>query len=65
VNFTKNKLYLIFGILLLVAGLVSVVLAFASEGHPAGNIPWVRLGPLGLMCFVGGVALLFLPAKKK
>jgi len=65
VKVTNNKLYLVFGILLLAAGLFLTVAAFAAMGHPVGKIPWVRLGPLGLMSFVGGVALLFLPTPKK
>ena len=64
-NLTKNKSYLVIGILLLLSGIFLVAKAFAAEGHPAGPIPWLKLGPLGLMCFVGGVALLFLPAKIK
>jgi len=64
-NLTKNKWYLVFGILLLVSGIFVVAMAFASEGRPAGAIPWLRIGPMGLMCIVGGVAFLFLPAKIK
>jgi hypothetical protein len=64
-NLTKNKWYLAFGILLLLTGIFLVVMAFATLGKPAGPIPWVRLGPMGLMCFIGGVAFLFLPAKIK
>lgn len=62
---TKNKWYLVFGILLLLAGIFLVAMAFAAAGRPAGPIPWLKLGPVGLMCFVGGVGLLFLPAKIK
>jgi hypothetical protein len=64
-NLTKNKWYLVFGILLLLSGIFLVAMAFASEGKPAGPIPWLKLGPLGLMCFVGGIGFLFLPAKIK
>ena len=64
-NLTKNKWYRVFGILLLLAGVLLIVMAFISEGHPAGSIPWVKLGPMGLMCFIGGVGFLFLPAKIK
>ena len=66
-NLTKNKWYLALGSVLLVAGIFLVTKAFAAEGHlaPAGSVPWLKMGPLGLMCFVGGVALLFLPAKIK
>ena len=62
---TKNKWYRIFGALLLFSGIFLIVMAFASEGHPTGAIPWVRLGPMGLMSFIGGVGFLFLPAKIK
>ena len=64
-NLTKNKWYLALGILLLLSGIFLVVMAFAAEGRPAGLIPWLKLGPMGLMCFIGGVAFLFLPAKIK
>jgi len=64
-NLTKNKWYLAFGIVLLLSGIFLVVMAFAAQGRPAGSIPWLKLGPMGLMCFVGGVAFLFLPAKNK
>jgi hypothetical protein len=64
-NLTKNKWYLTFGILLLLAGIFLVVMAFVSLHKPVGQIPWVRLGPMGLMSFIGGVAFLFLPAKIK
>jgi hypothetical protein len=62
---TKNKWYRVFGVLLLLAGIFLVAMAFASEGHPAGTIPWLRLGPLGLMFFVAGVGFLFLPSNIK
>ena len=64
-NLTKNKLYRVLGVLLLLSGVFLVTMAFASEGRPAGPIPWLKLGPIGLMCIVGGVAFLFLPAKIK
>ena len=64
-NLTRNKWYLTLGILLLLTGIFLVVMAFASEGRPAGPVPWLKLGPMGLMCFIGGVAFLFLPAKIK
>lgn len=53
------------GVILLLAGIFLVAMAFVHLHQPAGPIPWVRLGPMGLMCFVGGVAFLFLPAKIK
>ena len=64
-NLTKNKWYLAFGVGLLLSGIFLITRAFAAERHPAGPIPWLKLGPVGLMCFVGGVAFLFLPAKIK
>jgi uncharacterized membrane protein HdeD (DUF308 family) len=64
-NLTKNKWYLAFGVGLLLSGIFLITRAFAAEGHPAGPIPWLKLGPVGLMCFVGGVAFLFLPAQIK
>ncbi len=64
-HLTKNKWYLASGILLLLSGIFLITMAFAAEGRPAGTIPWLKLGPVGLMCFVGGVAFLFLPAKIK
>jgi hypothetical protein len=50
---------------LLLVGIFLVAMAFASLHKPVGSIPWLRLGPLGLMSFIGGVAFLFLPAKIK
>jgi len=64
-NLTKNKLYLALGILLLLSGVFLVVMAFVFLHKPAGSIPWLRLGPMGLMCIVGGVGFLFLPPKNK
>ncbi len=64
-NLTKNKWYLVLGILLLLAGIFLVVMAFVHLKRPVRTIPWVRLGPMGLMSFIGGVAFLFLPAKIK
>ncbi len=54
-----------FGILLLLAGIFLVAMAFAHLNQPVEKIPWVRIGPLGLMCFIGGIGFLFLPAKTK
>lgn len=64
-NLTSNKWYRLFGIVLLLTGIFLIVAAFHAEGRPAGPIPWLKLGPVGLMSFVGGVAFLFLPAKIK
>jgi hypothetical protein len=44
---------------MLLVGVFLVVMAFAEPK------PWAKLGPMGLMCLVGGVGLLFLPAKIK
>jgi len=65
INMTKNKWYLVFGVTLLLAGIFLTVMAFVFLHKPVGPIPWVRLGPMGLMCFIGGVGFLFLPAKIK
>ena len=46
-------------------GLFLTIAALAAQGHPAGSIPWVKLGPVGLMLIVGGVGFLFLPDKIK
>jgi hypothetical protein len=64
-NMTKNKWYLALGILPPLAGIFLVMMAFAHLNWPVGAIPWLRLGPMGLMCFIGGVAFLYLPAKIK
>ena len=64
-NLTKNKWYLTFGSVLLLAGVFLIAKAFAAKGQPVGSIPWLKLGPLGLMGFIGGVAFLFLPANIK
>ena len=56
-NLTKNKWYLVLGILLLLAGIFLVAMAFAHLNQPVEKIPWVRIGPMGLMCFIGGVAI--------
>ena len=56
---TKNKSYLALGILLLLVGVFLVVMAFVTPK------PWAKLGPMGLMCLVGCVGILFLPSKIK
>ena len=58
---TKNKWYRVLGSLLLLAGIFLVAKAFAAQGRPAGVIPWLKLGPVGLMGIIGGIGLLFLP----
>jgi uncharacterized membrane protein HdeD (DUF308 family) len=62
-NLTKNKWYLVSGVLLLVVGIFLVRMAFAAQNQPSGSVPWLKLGPVGLMCVIGGIAFLFLPAK--
>lgn len=63
-NLTKNKWYLTFGVVLLLNGVFLVAMAFAAGGRLV-EAHWSKLGPMGLMCFVGAVGLLFLPAKNK
>jgi hypothetical protein len=41
------------------------VAAFHAQGKPAHSVPWVKLGPVGLMLIIGGIGLLFLPDKIK
>jgi hypothetical protein len=62
---TKNKWYRAFGFVMVPLGMFLVAKAFAAQGHPAGSVPWLKLGPVGLMSIVGGVAFLFLPSKIK
>jgi len=64
-KFTKNKLYLTLGIVMVPLGLFLTIRALLAQGHPPGTFPWVRLGPFGLMSIVGGIGLLFLPDKVK
>ena len=58
INMTKNKSYRLLAIVLLLLGIFLVVMAFVTPK------PWAKLGPMGLMCLVGCVGLLFIPAKK-
>lgn len=51
--------------MLLLAGALLVFKAFAAQGHPGGAVPWLKLGPVGLMCLIGGIGLLFLPTNIK
>jgi hypothetical protein len=60
---TRNKWYRAFGFVMIPLGLFLTVAAFKSQGKPVNGIPWVKLGPLGLMSIIGGVGLLFLPNK--
>jgi drug/metabolite transporter (DMT)-like permease len=62
---TKNKWYRVIGSLLLVGGIFLVARAFVAQGHPPGSIPWLKLGPVGLMGIIGGIGLLFLPNNLK
>jgi hypothetical protein len=64
-NLTKNKWYRALGLVMIPLGIFLTVAAFAAQGRPVGAVPWVKLGPVGLMSFVGGVGLLFLPSKIK
>jgi len=64
-NLTKNKWYRVIGCLMMVAGVFFVAKAFGAEGHSAGAFPWLKLGPVGLMCIIGGFGLLFLPTNIK
>jgi hypothetical protein len=64
-NLTKNKWYRVLGIIMVPLGLFLVVAGLMAQGKPAGAVPWVKLGPLGLMLIVGGIGLLFLPSKIK
>jgi hypothetical protein len=64
-NLTKNKWYRVIGSLMLVGGIILVVKALMSQGQPAGSFQWVKLGPVGLMCIIGGIGLLFLPTNIK
>lgn len=62
---TKNKWYRVLGFMMVPLGLFLTVMALKSQ-HPAdGSFPWVKLGPVGLMSIIGGIGLLFLPAKIK
>ncbi len=46
-------------------GLFLTVAALTAQGRPVGAVPWVKLGPVGLMSIIGGIGLLFLPEKVK
>jgi len=58
---TKNKWYRALGFVMVPLGIFLTIAARVSRGKPVGGIPWVKLGPVGLMRLVGGVGLLFLP----
>jgi len=66
-NLTKNKWYRVIGSVMLVGGIFLVVKALMSQGQPPGSLalPWLKFGPVGLMCIIGGVGLLFLPTNIK
>jgi hypothetical protein len=62
---TKNKIYRVLGFIMIPLGLFLTVMAFVSQGKPVHGLPWVKLGPVGLMLIIGGIGLLFLPDKIK
>jgi hypothetical protein len=62
---TKNKWYRVLGFGMIPLGLFLTVAAFHAQGRPVTGIPWVKLGPVGLMLIIGGIGLLFLPDKIK
>ena len=62
---TKNKWYRALGFVMVPLGISLTSTALVSQGKPAHGVPWVKLGPVGLMCIVGGIGLLFLPNKIK
>jgi hypothetical protein len=62
---TKNKWYRALGFVMVPLGLFLVIAALMSQGKPVHGVPWVKLGPVGLMSIVGGIGLLFLPNKIK
>jgi len=62
---TKNKWYRALGFVMVPLGLFLVIAAFKAQGRPVHGVPWVKLGPVGLMLIVGGIGLLFLPNKIK
>jgi hypothetical protein len=66
-NLTKNKWYRVIGSVMLVGGIFLVVKALMAQGVPAASLsfPWVKTGPVGLMCIIGGIGLLFLPTNIK
>ena len=64
-KFTKNKIYLVLGFVMVPLGLFLTIMALVKQGQPTGGVPWVKLGPVGLMSIIGGVGLLFLPEKIK
>jgi hypothetical protein len=64
-NLTKNKWYRILGFIMVTLGLFLTIAAFMAQGKPMHGIPWLKLGPVGLMGIIGGIGLLFLPANIK
>jgi len=62
---TKNKLYRVLAAVMIPLGLFLTIAALSAQGKPVNGIPWVKLGPVGLMSTIGGVGLLFLPNKIK
>ncbi|HTB82664.1 MAG TPA: hypothetical protein VK742_03340 [Candidatus Sulfotelmatobacter sp.] len=66
-NLTKNKWYRVIGSVMLVGGIFFVIKALMVQGVPPASLsfPWLKLGPVGLMCIIGGIGLLFLPTNIK
>ena len=62
---TKNKWYRVLGFIMVPLGLFLTIAAFHEQGKPVTGVPWVKLGPVGLMSIIGGIGLLFLPNKIK
>jgi hypothetical protein len=62
---TKRKWYLVLGFVMVPLGVFLTVVALMSQGKPVHGVPWVKLGPVGLMSIIGGIGLLFLPDKIK
>ena len=62
---TKNKWYRALGFVMIPLGVFLTIAAFMAQGKPVHGVPWVKLGPVGLMLIIGGIGLLFLPNKIK
>jgi hypothetical protein len=62
---TKNKWYRVLGFIMVPLGIFLTIAALAAQGKPVTGVPWVKLGPVGLMLIIGGIGLLFLPNKIK
>ena len=62
---TQNKWYRLFGFVMIPLGIFLTLAAFQAQGRPVTGVPWIKLGPVGLMLIIGGIGLLFLPDKIK